>query len=378
MPVVEAVHERRRVRPIALAMIVAGAVMLGIMAGVATGFPREFFRGYLLSIYFWVGFPLGCAMIRMTQVLTGGRWGPPIKPYLNAAIATLPLMFLAWVAIMGFLGQLYPWYLHPPGFKDPLMGWRAMYLMPWFYVMRFFIYWTIFLSVGWVLVSPRVSERWVYRVSAGGLVAYWLAMTFGFTDWIQTLEPDWYSTAYGAYQIVGQCLQALAFIVAIQAWQAWRVPDWREPYPHFLRALGGLVLAILVLLAYLSFSQFLIIWMGNLPDEVTWYTLRTRGVWGWVIIVIGLCQLWLPFFALLQRVVKEHGPTLFAVTATIVVMRGLDVTWTVLPAFGIQAGNWPATLGMAGGCLMAVGAIWLGAFMLLLNRFGAIGEGGQA
>ena len=131
--------------------------------------------------------------------------------------------------------------------------------------------------------------------------------SFAFIDWIMSLEPHWFSTIYGAMFLIGQVLQAFALMIALVIVLSDRPPLKEYVTKQHLHDLGNMMFAFMVLWAYTSFSQFLIIWAGNLPDEIPWYLRRLRGGWGWVALAIVAFHFALPFALLLMRGVKRHA-----------------------------------------------------------------------
>jgi hypothetical protein len=196
-------------------------------------------------------------------------------------------------------------------------------------------------------------------LSGGGLVLYGLTVTFASVDWVMSLEPRWYSTIYGLLFMVGQALVALAFAIMMLIWLSDREPLSEVVRPSYFQDLGSFLLTFVMLWAYLEFSQFLIIWGGNLTEEIPWYLRRMQGTWGHIGLLLVLLNFALPFFLLLFRDVKRRKGSLLLVTALVLVMRLVDMYWMVLPAFG--GGNvhltWMNILLPCG-----LGGIWLAYF----------------
>jgi hypothetical protein len=170
-------------------------------------------------------------------------------------------------------------------------------------------------------------------LSSGTLVLYALTVTFWSVDWVMSIEPHWFSTIYGVLFMTGQALAALAFAVAVLVLLARRPPLSEVIGPGHYHDLGKLLLAFVMFWAYVTFSQFLIVWSGNLPEEVPWYLARLRGGWGAVALGLVLLHFSLPFVLLLSRTVKRNPRTLAAVAVIIVGMRFVDALWLILPAF---------------------------------------------
>jgi hypothetical protein len=201
-------------------------------------------------------------------------------------------------------------------------------------------------------------------LSAGGLVAYGLTITFASFDWLMSLEPHWFSTIYGVLIIGGQGLSAMAFLIATTVWLSRRPPLQGVVVPAHLHDLGNLLLAFIMLWAYFSFSQYLIIWSANLPEEISWYLHRLQTGWRFVGLALVLFHFAVPFCLLLSRAVKREGPMIVKVAVGLLIVRLVDLFWLIAPEFhqhGIAV-SWmdvllPATLG----------SIWLGCFVSQLR-----------
>jgi hypothetical protein len=196
------------------------------------------------------------------------------------------------------------------------------------------------------------------------LALYVLTATFSSVDWMMSLEPHWFSTMYGILVIIGQLLATLSFAVVVIVLLA-DVPPLSEVLTaaHF-HDLGNLLLAFVMLWAYMNISQFLIIWSGNLPEEIPWYIHRTQGGWGWLALVVIIFFFTLPFLLLLSRQIKRQPQLLARVAAALLVMHAVDLCWFVVPAFqpaGIVL-HWLDIMTLPG-----IGGIWLGVFIWQLK-----------
>ena len=320
----------------------AGAVVLAVC--VAAGFAEktEFFRSYLIAYLFWIGISLGSLALLMVQHLTGGRWALVIRRILEAGSRTLPLMAAAALPLLAGMRILYSW--SRPGQTDPVVLAKAGYLNPQFFAARMIFYFAI-----WFLLAYFLN-KWSKQEDAGeagvplwmrleglsgiGLVLYGFTVTFASVDWVMSLEPQWYSTIYGLLFMVSQALTAMAFAIAILIWLSDRRPLSQVVRPAQFQDLGSFLLTFVMLWAYLEFSQFLIIWGGNLSDEIPWYIRRMEGVWGNVALLLIILSFFVPFFLLLFRHVKRRPRSLLIVALMVLLMRLVDMYWMVLPAFG--------------------------------------------
>ena len=196
-------------------------------------------------------------------------------------------------------------------------------------------------------------------LSATGLLLYVLTVTFASIDWTMSLEPHWYSTIYGVHFFGGHGLAAFAFIILVTVILAQDAPFAGFVQPAYFRDLGNLLLAFVMLWAYFAYSQWIIIWSGNLPEEISWYLRRNRGGWQWIITALIVFHFIVPFLLLLSRKVKRPAAALCAVAALIVVMRLVDIFWYTAPAFnpGHFTIHWMDIAAPIG-----LGGVWLAAF----------------
>jgi hypothetical protein len=322
-------------------LVSIGGILLAvcIVGGLRDG--GEFFRSYLVAFLFWIGITLGCLALLMMQHLTGGNWALVIRRILEAGSRTLPLMAVVVLPLLAGMKSLYSW--SQPGQSDPVIVAKHMYLNSGFFIARTIFYFACwFFLVYWLKNLSRAEDAggdasvWARMegLSGGGLVLYGLTVTFASVDWVMSLEPRWYSTIYGLLFMVGQALAALAFSIMMLIWLSDRKPLSEVVRPSYFQDLGSFLLAFVMLWAYLEFSQFLIIWGGNLNEEIPWYIRRMQGIWGRVGLVLVLLNFALPFFLLLFRNVKRRTPSLLLVAGLVLLMRLVDMYWMVLPAFG--------------------------------------------
>jgi hypothetical protein len=319
-----------------------GLVFLALLvAGYFIDGPQQFLRSYLVGFYFWFGMSMGCLLLLMTQYLTGGAWGTVIRRPLEAGTKPLYVMFWGFLPLLIGVHVLY-WWSTPAGAADKMIQGKHLYLNIPFLWVRWAIYGVVWLGLTYqlnkwsVLEDETKSTRYSTRLEAlsgPGMVAYFFTITFASVDYLMTLEPHWFSTVYGFMIAMGQGLSAMSFVVAILVMLAKYPPVNRAVSPSHLHDLGKLMLALVMLWAYMNFAQLLITWSGNLPDEVVWYIKRWNGGWGWVALSLLLLHFCLPFALLLSQDLKRNPRTIFAIAIFIVVIRAVDVFSLVEPNF---------------------------------------------
>jgi hypothetical protein len=321
---------------------------------------------------FWLGMGLGCLGILMLHHTVGGKWGMLIRRMCEAGARTLPFMIVLLIPVLLSLPVLYEW-ARPEAASDPVIQAKAAYLNVPGVVVRSIFYFLVWSFYAWRLSAwsaeqdstgdARLIDK-MRAVSAPGLVVFTFVTTFAFVDWIMSLEPHWFSTMFGIMFLIGQVLEAFAFTIALVIVLSDREPLRRYITKQHLHDLGNMMFAFMVLWAYLSFSQFLITWSGNLPNEIPWYLRRLRGGWGWVALALVVFHFAAPFVLLLMRGIKRNAQRLLWVCALLLVFRMVDVYWIVEPAFYNQkiSVHWLDFV-----MPVAIGGLWLGGFFHLLK-----------
>ena len=274
-----------------------------------------FFRVYLTGYLYCLGFPLGALAVALLYRLTGGEWGRMIVRPLEGATRTLPLAALLFVPIVIGLhsGRLYSWSSPSAVSADPALAAKAHYLSVTAFEVRaavYFVIWLVLANVlsGWSrqVAEGRAPERRLTLLAGPGLVLLSLSDSFAAIDWQMSLEPHWYSTIFPVVYAVGQILAGFALAVLIVSRLAPPPVLASSHGKHVLQDLGSLQLAFVMIWAYVSFSQLLLIWSGNLPEEIEYYVPRLAGGWQFVAAFLGLCQFALPFVMLLSRDLKRN------------------------------------------------------------------------
>lgn len=314
-----------------------GAVAIG--AGFAMT-PESFYRAYLNGWLLVVAVSLGLFGLGMLNHVSGGRWGVLARRVFEAAGLTLPLVFLLGLPIALNPGELYPW-AQPEAASDALIQHKAAYLNASSFLGRYLAYFALWFVIAFFLArwsrlqdttgEQRYSDR-MQRLSAGGLVVYVLLGTFASVDWIMSLDPHWFSSLFGIGFVVGQGLAALAFLVPMMHFLGQRQPLEKLVSSALFHAYGKLMLAFIMLWTYLMISQYLIIWSGNLPEEITWYLDRNLHGWKVLSFLLVIGHFAVPFLLLLSQDLKKRPRLLTGVAIWILVMRFFDFFWQVTPS----------------------------------------------
>jgi len=335
--------------------------------------PTQFLQSYLMSYMLCLGVTLGCLALGMVHQLSGGAWGVVIRRPIGAAVRVIPMMTVMFLPIALGMARLYPWMNADLVAHDEALQHKHIYLNAPFFLARaafYFLVWnalSYFLNA-WSLEGDRdpdpVIARRMQQLSAVGLLGYGLTITFASFDWLMSLEPHWFSTIYGVLIMGGQGLSALAFLIVVLVWLSRRPPLDRIVSPGHFHDLGNLMLAFVMLWAYFSFSQYLIIWSGNLPAEIAWYLHRLQTGWRFVGLVLIVCHFAAPFALLLSRAVKREPQMIVKVAIGILVVRLVDLFWLIAPEFH-QHGVYVSWLDIV--LPLTLGALWLGCFIWQLR-----------
>ena len=332
--------------------------------------PTQFFRSYLFAFLFWNGVAIGCLSLLMIQHLTGGRWGLAIRRLLEAGTRTVPVLLVLFLPVVVGLKRIYPWagseqadatirhaieikhaYLNVPFF----LGRAAFYFAVWLLLAHFLNRLSLETDAGLDLRRARQMRS----ISGGGLLLMGLTITFMSVDWAMSLDPRWFSTIYGMLFMIGTALSALALCIVVITRIMGTGPLSVVANADTLHDLGKLMLAFIMVWAYFSYSQFLIIWSGNLPEEIPWYLRRYSGVWKLIGLFLVVFHFAVPFLVLLSRNLKRRAKTVGMVALWILAVRVVDLFWLVRPEFpatGFPLHWLDLTLPVG------LGGVWLGMF----------------
>jgi hypothetical protein len=356
-----------------------GAGAVGMLATIAGFFvdSNQFYHSYLWTFMFWVGLSIGCLGWLMIQYLTGGNWGVMIRRVAESSAKSLPLWLLFFIPVIIGIPVLYShsWANAALVAKDPVLQHKQPYLNTPFWVIRGFIYLGGFALLGFLL--NRLSDREdreggsgplkaMAKISAPGMIFLIFGITFYSTDWALSLSAHWYSTMYPLLFIAGTGLSAIAFIIVMMVTLSEEQPLKQLMTHRHLHDIGKFMLANVMLWAYFSFSQFLIIWAGNLPEEIPFYKQRQVGGWQYVALALILGHFCLPFALLLSRDLKRNFKFLRRIAIFVILIRMVDVYWLVAGEYtpGHLNISW-----MDFTSLIGIGGIWFFVFLgILLSR----------
>lgn len=326
------------------ALIIGSLGLAGGAVGLLTN-PAQFYQSWLIGFIFCLGLALGSLGLLMLQHLSGGQWGLVGRRIFEAASRTLPLLALFFIPVLFGMEKLFKWAKPEVAQNDAIIQAKAPYLNVPFFTGRAVLYFLFWILCAWLLSkwsaaqdrgeegTTRAGMVRFRTLSAPALLFLVLTITFATTDWVMSLDPHWFSTIWGLLFTAGFGLSALALTIAVLAWVG-PVGEFAGILTkrHY-HDLGKLLLAFTMLWAYLNFSQFLIIWSGNLPEEIPWYIERMRGGWGVIAILLIVGHFFLPFLLLLSQDLKKNPRLLAGVAVFILAMRLLDTIFLIGPTF---------------------------------------------
>jgi hypothetical protein len=373
------------------------ALLVGIVAAVACliaalspALRPEFYEAYLFAYLFILGLALGGLALPMLHTLTGGDWGITVRRIAEAASLTLPLMAVLFLPLLPGLHHLYPWADPAKVASEEVLRHRQPYLNEPFFLIRAAVYFAIWIALAFIQITlaRRIehtgspSARTALRGwSAAGLILYLLTMTHASIDWIMSRDIEFYSTTFGFITTVGQTLAAACFsvillalinrsLLAASAGGGSAASPRRRvaASPPILNDLGNILLTLVILWAYVSFMQLLVIWMGNTGEDNNYYLQRGLGQpspWRWIALALVVVHFFVPFFLLLFRATKRYLPALTAIAGVLFLAHILDVLWLVAPS-GDHAGPRFHLTWLHPVALLAVGGLWFALFALFL------------
>ncbi len=349
-----------------------GVIFAAVSAALAFSKPDEFFSAYLLAFMAWLGVTLGSMAILMIRHLTGGGWGVVIRRVMGAAMRCIPLMTLFFIPLLFGMPRLYIWDRPLSSVADVhlrahLQDITQTYLTVHGFIARAVLYFAIWNLLSFLLSKwsaegdhpgARDNTQRFKAVSGPGLILYAFTIGFASIDWLMSIDPSWISTIYGLLILIGEVLSAMCFAVVIERILFRYKPMSELLTPDFVQDHGKWMLTFVMVWAYFSFSQWLIIWAGNLPDEISWYMARLSGGWAYIGLSLVVFHFSVPFALLLSRSFKRKIGQLVWLAVLLMVMRYVDLFWIIEPNFSAHLRLTPADVVVP----IGMGGLWLAYF----------------
>lgn len=366
-------HDATYTPPASLDSLRQRSLIVGVAGLAAAGIgaflnPGQFFHAYLLAFLFWLAAALGGLALSMLHHLTGGGWGVVLRRIFEAAARTLPWMALLFVPIAFGMPHLYPWTDTAMVAADHILSGKAAFLNTPFFLIRAGVYFAIWCGLAFALstwsaeqdrnADPAIGVR-MQRASAGGLVIYVLSMTFASIDWAMSMEPHWFSTMYGFLFVIGQAIMGLSVAILAARRLSAEAPMNGVFHTGHFHDFGKLLFAFSMVWAYFSFSQFLIIWSANLPEEIPWYQHRLDHGWEYLAIALVAVHFVVPFAVLLSRKTKRNAAVLARMAMWMIAARALDLFFLIGPE-AYPNGLAVSWIDLA--AIVGLGGIWVSLF----------------
>ena len=343
--------------------------------------PAEFYQAYIFSYMLVLGLTLGSLGLLMLQHLTGGIWGMVIRRPLEAASKNLFLVLVLFLPVLAGMKYLYSgngeetgWLNAPKTGEHALSVFQQSYLTTGGFITRAVLYFAIWLALMFFCLAWSKQQdtgqdaeglkQKMKRLAAPGIILYILAMSFAAIDWVMSISPRWSSTIYGFIFVGGQAIASMAMMIAVVVLLSGSEPMNKVINKRHLHDLGKLLFAFNMLWAYFAFSQLLIIWSGNLPEEISFYRARLSGQWGVVAVVDLVFNFAIPFLLLLSRDLKRTASAVSKVALWMVFMRLVDLYWMAKPEFTQSAV--PTWLDVV--VPVALIGLWVGMFAMQLKQ----------
>lgn len=354
--------------------LIAGAV--GVVLCVLGAFLNldQFFQSYLLGFVFWVGVALGCFVWLTVHFMAGGVWSLALRRFMEAGMMLTIPMALFFIPLAFGLESLYIWTDAEHVAESAILRHKVPYLNEPFFLARTALYFVLWIGLALLIYlwsgqqdhtqDAKTTRR--LQVTGGPvLLIYGLTITFASVDWLMSLEPEWFSTIFGVLIATGQSLTALAFMLLILALVVDQTPFVTLLRPQHFFHLGNLLLTSVILWSYMAFMQYLIIWSGNIPEEVLWYMHRLEGGWQWVALFLLLFHFVFPFAMLLVRGIRLRLDRLVYIAWLVLVANFVHLFWLIAPTFH-HDGFYLHWLDLA--APLAIGGLWIAIFIWLLGR----------
>ena len=345
----------------------------------------EAFRGLLFGYHFWLGISLGAMVFVMISHCTGGGWGVVYRRFGEAAFLNIPWMLIVAILLVPGYYRLFPW-AHPWTFKgtDPDAYGKLLHRQPWYTPSWFFVRQLVYFAIwGWQAYSLRtgslqldngpdpVLRRHLRKVSAGGVVIFFVTSTSYAMDYILSRETHWYSSMIGFITAIEFAASAMALCTLTLCYFAKRRPIRDVLAPQHLNDLGNLLLMCVILWMYCSFAQLLVIWTGNTTEDIGYYTHRGMGVvpnpWRWVALALFLGHFLLPFFLLLMKGLKRKAATLGAICVWLLIMRIVESLWVIAPSGPHRTTDPAGVYWTDVAAFLGVGGIWMFNYLRMLG-----------
>jgi hypothetical protein len=329
------------VRRLQLVGIVTAVVGIALSAAAAMSDMQRFLFDYLTAFVFWGGIAITAVFFSMLQYLTRAGWSTAVRRIPELLGGFTPLLIVLLLPIVFGVGELYHHWVHPAP-DDVVLASKEPWLNVPFFIIRLFFYVAVWIGMYFVIVGNSFRQdrrkdiaptRRNWMLSAPITIFYGVTISFAAFDLLMSLYPHWFSTIFGVYYFSASLVGALAVItiVAIMLKKAGLLSEWL--IMDRFHDLGKLLFAFNVFWAYIAFSQYLLIWYADLPEEIVFFTYRFDHGWEVVSMLLLVLHFIVPFVLLLSEAAKRNLNVLMAGAVILLVAHFIDMYWLVMPNY---------------------------------------------
>lgn len=326
-----------RVGQIALALGIIGLILT------AAGYfidKTQFYYSYLTAFVYWLSIALGGLFFTMLHHLVGAKWSVVLRRLAENIMICVPPMVIFVIPVLSGIRELFHWSQPEVVAQDHLLQSKAAYLNVPFFVVRAAIYFVVWIVLGRSLFRLSLLQDGGHHdglfkkmrvVSAPGMILFAVTITFASFDWLMSLDAHWYSTIFGVYVFAGAFLATLAFLMRFVLYlDSTGVMHETVTKEHW-HDMGKLLFAFTIFWGYMAFSQYFLIWYGNIPEETIWFLHRWEHGWEYLSLLIVFGHFVVPFFVLFPYSTKRSRPVMLVMTVWILVMHWVDLYWIIMP-----------------------------------------------
>ncbi len=368
-----------RLQRTAFGVGVLGMAAAAVLAAVGPGWGR-LLDTYLVSFCFYLTLSLGALFFVLLQHVTRAGWSVVVRRVAEAFAANLDVLALLAIPVVLGMHHLYHWSHAEVIAADPMLARKASYLNPTFFTIRLAIYFAVWIYLGRFFFSRSVAQDSsgdpglsisMERFSGPAMVLFAFTVNFAGFDLLMSLDPHWFSTIFGVYFYAGAVVAIMAALPIAMVWLQGRGRLEHAVSPEHYHDLGKLLFAFIVFWAYIAFSQYMLIWYGNLPEETEWFLRRQTGAWTTVSLILLFGHFFIPFIVLLPRTLKRRPVLLAAAGAYMLVMHWVDLYWLAMPELSPDRVPFGPVDVL---CFVGLGGLWVGAVAWRLRRCALVPE----
>jgi hypothetical protein len=308
---------RLDLRRISSAAAILGAI--GCLIGLWID-PKTLAASYLAAWVAISAIPIGAIAVLMIAYLVRAGWTVDLYRLLSRTALTIPAFALLFIPVLIGMSTIYPW----AGEARQLSAFQLGYLSPWFFTLRAAVYFAVLTALAIGAARAYGDDAAMMRVASVGLIVWALVSSFAGIDWMESVEPEFHSSIYGLIKIAFDLLAGFGFAIV-----ALMLAHHARRMSH--SAYAGTFLSVLLLWAYLHAMQYIIIWAGNIPNEIVWYLKRLDGGWAVALWALYIGQFIVPFFVLLSERARNSAAVLLWLGGATLVLRYLEAVVLILP-----------------------------------------------